>query len=369
MMNTQHAIVDTLFKLQDNKGEGPIWLQVLPYGELHNTRKGIHLARFYDVQYLEEVASETMRALSIWSDIAAQNGHAPYKIPLLVEHNENGVSWGDIDLVKVLSYKGNVGLWARTNPSPALRLALLLGLVKHISPYIKHDYMLENGEMVSPFLREVSFTATPLIKRLGSIDDYNRATLQAAITLAVSWALHKGDDTMNEQDLAALEELIARLMKPAYDAIATMQGQLDSMNEAISAMSTGDDSTPADTQAADDEENADTQAGDDVQAGDDEDKDLAANDNGGGVDWQAFSDRLAASVQDSIAPVTLQLSQMQAQITELQANDGLGSATMPPNPAQKYPSIDAYIQAQVAAGKTHEQAARMSMTDPLCPSE
>lgn len=363
MNDLKQAMVKAVFHIGEHNG--PIWLKVLDEGPLNLLRNGQHIVRFHDGQYLEDVARETMRALDMWAKMAKEHGHKPYLLPMFVEHEEKGVSWGWIDHVVVLTYKGKKGLWVRTWPSPAVRLAIELGHIDRVSPHIKYEYLAENGELFSPFLREVSFTATPLIKRLGSIDDYINATLQASITLAVAWAIKTGEK-MDDEQIAMLEEFLSNTLQPFFDGMQTMQQQLSAMQEEITAlkaeMSGGngngnDDDT---TEGGDDIE-----AGDGIEAGDDKDttaNDLAANDNNN-ANVAAMIQRL----EQKFASLQLSQSQTQAQLRDLAANDqAIGNPSGPPQ-IQVAQTPEEYFATLAAQGLTPDEQIQKSLTDPMFP--
>jgi phage I-like protein len=182
------------------------WVKLLPLGEViqYGDRR-IELSE----EYLTRLVSETRRLNAYFDQKALAGGGEAYRQPIWREHQRTTERDGAVEDVKLTAAAGFNGVWAKLNRTDDAQAAINASKVKYVSAGIVPEYTVESGEKFGPVIREVSLTADPMLKGIGSIQD----------TTEIQLSQNSGAQTMNLQDL------LNRINDLAADVKAAIENQ------------------------------------------------------------------------------------------------------------------------------------------------
>jgi hypothetical protein len=163
---------DTELRAQDVEADRTQWLFVLPVGKTVYVDPSTDEKHEIDLSedFLKVSATEFRRATYNFFE-AAPEGKTPYTFPALKEHKAEGDRFGDL-LDAQIRGNGDVrGLYVKVQWSESTWEKIQKGDYKFVSVRIDQKYADELGNEYGPIIKEVSITANPRIKRIGSIQD------------------------------------------------------------------------------------------------------------------------------------------------------------------------------------------------------
>lgn len=170
------------------------WVKVLPVGEIHNGGRAVTVT----LEYIEEVAANTRRALYAFEQYAKDAGQTPYRFPVLAVHKDEGKRYGELLDVKVSTdAAGEQALYNKICWSPATWAAIQAEEVQHISPKIMSGYQDGRGVAYGRLQVELSITGEPAQEYIGRIQD----------TLDLELSKQQGQQPMTEEEKKQLEDL------------------------------------------------------------------------------------------------------------------------------------------------------------------
>ena len=190
------------------------WVLALPEGKLVYKGEPVQITP----DYLHLVASETRKALYAWADRATKAGTTAYRPPVIREHAWAGERYGDVLDAKVSSGpEGRDALWVKVAWSETTWDQIEAGAVAHVSVRVDGTFQDDSGEVFGPLVRELSLTASPALKAIGTIQDTLSIQLSDStyeVTLSDLSFAPTGEDPMEDllQQIASmLTDMSARL--------------------------------------------------------------------------------------------------------------------------------------------------------------
>ncbi|QDG49307.1 hypothetical protein FIV42_00720 [Persicimonas caeni] len=250
-------------KLADAEGKRTSWVKVLPLGETIDYHgRTIELS----ADYLTNLVSETQRLNAYFDQKAREGGGEAYRQPIWREHQPKTERDGSVDDVKLTKHGGFNGVWVKLSRTEDAQKAIDAGKIKYVSAGIVPEYTVESGESFGPVIREVSLTADPFLKSIGTIQDTLAVNLsQDALT---QLSIQLGADDMEEllKKLEALTKTVDQMGK-TVDSVAA---RLDALEADEDPEPDVDESEETEDVGATDEEPEEEGASDDESASEDE---------------------------------------------------------------------------------------------------
>jgi len=209
----------------DFKGENPntSWVKILPldeviqYGDSEIT---------FNMTYLREIVSQTTNLNNHFDDVA--NG-TPYRMPVWQDHQRSHDRDGSVLEVKMANRDGFTGVWAKIERTKDTQLALDEGRLGYVSAGISPEYVTQDGQKFGPIIREISLTADPFLKNIGSIQDTYEVELSKT-----NYANLASGETMNpkekKEQLDALEKALKATPEMA-EILAELQALMKKVQE------------------------------------------------------------------------------------------------------------------------------------------
>lgn len=186
------------------------WVRILYCGE-HTLPDG---ERFrVDAPLLETIRDETNRFIG---ECEAHNPKAPYRLPVIREHDMRGSRDGDILKVKIAPRSPSdrtPALYALISWSSSTAKEINAGRVRNVSPRIDGAYVASWGATYGPMIREVSLTVSPVLENLGS--------LQETLTLKLS----RYPVIENEEEVKMMQD--DEEMEMNQDAASSLEAKVD----------------------------------------------------------------------------------------------------------------------------------------------
>ena len=235
------------------------WVLALPEGDLTYRGEKVEITP----DYLHLVASETRKAIYAWSQRAEQAGTSPYRPPVIREHAWAGERYGDVLDAKVSSGpSGGDALWVKVAWTPETWDQIEAGAVAHVSVRVDGSFQDDAGEVYGPLVRELSLTASPALKAIGTIQDH--------ISIQLS-------DSTYEVELSDLSFDTGEPMEELLNTIATMLTDMSARLEGLEAHLMAPEEEPEEEAPEDGEEEA-PEDGVEMSEDGEEDDDLALSD-------------------------------------------------------------------------------------------
>jgi len=204
------------------------WVKLVPLGETIDYH-GEEIE--FSEAYLRKIVSESIRLQAYFDGKAEVTNGEPYRFPVLRNHKPSHDRDGDLLGVKLADKQGFNGLWGEFEWTDDTLMAIDAGKVKHVSVGITPKYKTEGGDTFGPVIREVSLTADPFLKGIGTIQDTLEITLSQQLT----------------NELAELNMEPEALMKMFEEAVSPILDRLD----ALAPKEEPEDAEDAEEEAAD----------------------------------------------------------------------------------------------------------------------
>jgi len=205
------------------------WVKLVPLGETIDYH-GEEIE--FSEAYLRKIVSESIRLQAYFDGKAEVTNGEPYRFPVLRNHKPSHDRDGDLLGVKLADKQGFNGLWGEFEWTDDTLMAIDAGKVKHVSVGITPKYKTEGGDTFGPVIREVSLTADPFLKGIGTIQDTLEITLSQQLT----------------NELAELNMEPEALMKMFEEAVSPILDRLD----ALAPKEEPEDADEASDEASDD---------------------------------------------------------------------------------------------------------------------
>lgn len=212
------------------------WLFIAPNDSMvHDGKTMRHMSR----DKLQNIVANTNRLYAEYRRMADEKGVTPFRLPLVIEHNLSGPSYGTLEEFKVATRGGRDGIWARVDYTRSGKNLVTGKKYRFVSLRIVDSITTQQGKVFGPVIAEVSLTNYPRYQQLGEISDTAGMALSGLI---------QGKPMKN------LLALFALLTSP------DLQSEITQAQEAL-AGEEGDQQTPDDTPAkAEGEEKQDSEA-------------------------------------------------------------------------------------------------------------
>lgn len=197
------------------------WIRVLPIDRpfCYEGDEGLEWVTV-DKNMAASLVGNTNAAILLWKRLAQEKSITAYNPPILRGHKDDGNRFGDVIEVKV----GSGYLFCLVDWLDATAEEIEANSARFVSVGLKFNWTDDTGRFWPSIIKEVSLTATPRLKDLGSIQD----TLQLTLSEARS-DYSEGEDKMEiEARMTALEELNAALL----DRIAALEAAHAAMSAA-----------------------------------------------------------------------------------------------------------------------------------------
>jgi len=222
-------MIKSLPKLELEGGdENSHWVFSLPIGDFtYEHSDGEYVDMTISKEKIDEIVNHSNRAIANFLS-EAPLGSTPYRIPILKEHIKNGERYGDVLQLAYKEADGKNGLWALVKWNPDTYAKISNNDISFVSIGTVSNYVDSNGNHYPVLLNEISLTATPRLKNLGSLQD----TLN--LRLSESQPQEK---IMTPEEMATLiaDALDAKL-EPIYAAHENLLNLNASLLSALEAM-------------------------------------------------------------------------------------------------------------------------------------
>ena len=192
------------------------WVLALPEGRLVYKGEPVQITG----EYLHLVASETRKAIYAWADRAQAAGTTPFRPPVIREHAWAGERYGDVLDAKVASGpEGRDALWVKVAWSETTWDQIEAGAVAHVSVRVDGTFQDDSGEVFGPLVRELSLTASPALKAIGTIQDHISIQLSDS-----TYEVELSDLSFAPTGELPMEELLQQIASMLTDMSARLEG-------------------------------------------------------------------------------------------------------------------------------------------------
>lgn len=343
------------FKLSQNirslmSSDGNHWVFVMPVGQVYD--EDLEVTHDWNAEFVQHVAEQNQALFAELDEIAAETNSTPWRPPIKSEHHPLSPSLGRVEEVRFGEFMpGKLGNWARIKWRDEVRAAVENGAHEYLSIGLFGKFPTQRGSVYGPVFGEISVTGWPKAQSLGTLQETLHIRLSntlapfrgrlSKLTGDTKMALTKDDqEQISEMFTAGITEALG----PVITGMEAMGERLDSIETKLAT-------EPADEPA---EEPAEEPTEEPAEPADEQTEEPAEPVDDAPLDVAAANQMIATAVTAAMGPVLSRLDAL------ANANFSRQSTPGHPQPPAPKKSPDEIIEEALKAGKTEEEALRLS---------